>query len=294
MKCGIIGCGYVGTELAWQLTTNGHDVIGVRRTQSGVTQLQEAGYQAMRADVTDTDSLRSLPSVDIIVYAVSPGRTGEQTAQDIYQTGLVNTLQYVLQDDDQPNRFFYTSSTGVYGNHDGEWVDETTALEPTGNRQEILIDAETTVLEHTSSTDTSGTIIRLGGIYGPTRYRLQSYLDGPVTTRYSNLIHRDDAAGIIRYLTETNQGQDEILNAVDNCPVTKWEIANWIAETRGETPPAKQSIAERLQSVENPVRRERIAADKRCSNKKLREFGYRFKYPTFRDAYADITTGYSS
>lgn len=294
MKCGIIGCGYVGTELAWQLTTNGHDVVGVRRTQSGVTQLQNAGYQAVRADVTDADSLRVLPSLDIIVYAVSPGRTEEQTAKDIYHTGLLNTLQHALQDDDPPDRFFYTSSTGVYGNHDGEWVDENTALEPTGDRQEILIEAETAVRDHTTSSNTSSTIIRLGGIYGPTRHRLESYLDGPVTTRFSNLIHRDDAAGIIRYLTETNQGQDETLNAVDNCPVTKWEIANWIAETRGETPPTKQPIAERLQSVENPVRRERIAADKRCSNEKLREFGYRFKYPSFRDGFSDIISGYSS
>ncbi len=294
MRCGIIGCGYVGTELAWQLATNGHEVIGVRRSCSGVTKLQDSGYQAIQADVTDADSLNALPPVDCIVYAVSPGRTDDQTAKDVYHTGLKNTLQQVLQSTDPPNRFFYTSSTGVYGNHDGDWVDESTGLEPTSDRQAVLIDAETMVFEQTNPTTTSGTIIRLGGIYGPNRHRLQSYLDGPVTTRYTNLIHREDAAGIIRFLIETHQGQDEIVNGVDDSPVSKWDIAQWIAESRGETPPKKQSISDRLQTIDNPVRRDRIAANKRCSNKKLLEFGYQYKYPTYRDGYADIITSYSS
>jgi nucleoside-diphosphate-sugar epimerase len=294
MKCGIIGCGYVGTELAWQLTTNGHDVVGVRRSQSGVSQLQDAGYQAVQADVTDPDSLHVFPSVDIIVYAVSPGRTGNQTAQDVYQTGLENTLQYFLQEDNPPRRFFYTSSTGVYGNHDGNWVDESTTIEPVGDRQAILIDAEETIFEHTNATDTTGTVIRFGGIYGPNRGRLQSYLEGPVTDRYTNLIHRDDAAGIIRYLIETSQCHDDIVNGVDDSPVSKWEIARWIAATRGENPPEKQTIADRLESIDTPVRRERIAANKRCSNEKLLKFGYRYKYPTFRDGYTDIIDSYFS
>lgn len=294
MKCGIIGCGYVGTELAWQLATNGHEIIGVRRSRDGVTQLQDAEYDAIQADVTDPDSLQAIPSVDTVVYAVSPGRGTDQTAEDVYFTGLKNTLEHVVEAGDPPDRFVYTSSTGVYGNHDGGWVDESTDIDPVGDRQELLLAAETTVLERTNSNRTSGSIIRFGGIYGPNRFRLQSYLDGPVTTRFTNLIHRDDAAGIIRYLCETNQARGEIVNGVDNSPISKWEIARWIAESRGETPPGKQSIADRLESVERAVRRERIAADKRCSNEKLRALGYRYKYPTFRDGYADIIDGYSS
>lgn len=291
MKCGIIGCGYLGIELAWQLATNGHQVVGVRRSPDGVEDLRDAGYQGIRSDVTDPDTLGEIPAVDVVIYMVSPGRSGDQSAEDVYQRGLENTIRHFCRHS-VPDRFIYVSSTGVYGDHDGGWVTESTEIEPSSDRQKLLLDAESLVFELTSDVDTRGTVIRLAGLYGPHRYRLRSYLRGPVLTRYSNLIHRDDAAGIIRYLIESNQGEDEVILGVDNLPVSKWKIAAWISEAMGEEPPGKQSIEDRLQSEKNSTSRARIGANKRCSNEKLLELGYRYKYRTFREGYSDIINSY--
>jgi len=75
MRVAILGCGYVGLELGRQLAARDHEPIGVRRSDEGVARIEDAGFDAVQADVTDRESLAAVPDIDAIVFAASmPGR----------------------------------------------------------------------------------------------------------------------------------------------------------------------------------------------------------------------------
>ncbi|SDQ53799.1 SDR family oxidoreductase [Natronobacterium texcoconense] len=294
MHVTILGCGYVGLELGRQLTARGHDVVGVRRSDAGIDAIEAAGFDAVRADVTDPESLESVPDVDAVVFAASSGGRDAEAAREVYAEGLRTAIETFGERENTPDRLVYTSSTGVYGDHDGDWVDEQTQLEPATEKTEVLVDAERLALELPSEYGFDGTVARFAGLYGPDRYRLERYLEGPVTEGYLNMIHRDDAAGTVRYLLEEDRARGEVVLTVDDEPVEKWAFADWLADECDSPRPEKQTVAERLEADDlSPTARQRILVNKRCSNEKLRELGYEFAHPTFRDGYRDAIDAYS-
>ena len=291
----IVGCGYVGIELGRKLRDCGDVVAGVRRSDDGLAAVAEAGLQPVRADVTDPESLEELPDADAVVFAASSGGRGADAARRVYVEGLEATIEEYGCRHSSPDRLVYTSSTGVYGDHDGAWVDETTPLEPTGERGRILQEAEQIALEATAERGTCGTVARFAGLYGPGRYRLERYLEGPVTEGYLNMLHRDDAAGAVAFLLTEDLASGDVVTVVDDEPVDRWTFADWLARECGVDPPAKRTVEERLAEAElTESRRRRISANKRCSNDRLRELGYEFDYPTFREGYRAAVAAYRS
>ena len=292
MRVAILGCGYVGLELGRQLNPD-HEVVGVRRSDAGVEAIESAGFEAVQADVTDPDDLGRVPDADAVVFAASSGGRGAEAAREIYVDGLRTAVEQFAARDDPPERLVYTSSTGVYGDHDGDWVDETTPLDPTTEKTEVLAEAERIATEVAEDHGIDGTVARFAGLYGPDRYRLERYLEGPVTEGYLNMVHRDDAAGAVRYLLETDRGRDDAVLVVDDEPAQKWAFADWLADECGVPEPAKRTKAERLadDSLSAAARR-RIETSKRCSNDRLREWGYEFSYPTYREGYRAAIEAY--
>ncbi|MEF8856577.1 MAG: SDR family oxidoreductase [Haloplanus sp.] len=288
MRVAILGCGYVGLELGRQLTAAGHDVIGVRRSDAGLDAIEDAGFDAVRADVTDATSLSAVPDVDWLVYAASAGGRGAEAARAVYVDGLRTAVETFDARPSPPDRLVYTSSTGIYGDHGGDWVDESTAPDPATDRQRILLEAERVALEGGSI---DGTVVRFGGLYGPDRYRLDYYLDGPVTEGYLNSLHRDDAAGVVAHLLETDRARDEVVLAVDDEPVSKWELADWLADECGVARPPKQTVEER--AAEGDVSR-RVRANKRCANDRLHELGYDFRVPTVWEGFRPAIDAFRS
>ena len=292
-RIAILGCGYVGLELGRQLRDTA-TVFGVRRSQAGLAAIADAGFEPVEADLTDPGDLRSIPDVDVLVYSASGGR-GIEGARRIYNTGLSTVIEHFDDRETAPGRLLYTSSTGVYGDHDGEWVDETTPIEPETERQRVLLEAERLVLDTAAARGIDGTVVRFGGLYGPDRYRLERYLEGPVTGGYLNLLHRADAAGVLRFLIEGESGRNDVVVAVDEEPVEKWTLADWLATQLDLPAPPKQTIEERLADADLEAGAEhRIRAQKRCSSRKLRDMGYSFVYPTFREGYRDAIEAYST
>jgi nucleoside-diphosphate-sugar epimerase len=181
----------------------------------------------------------------------------------------------------------------VYGDHDGDWVDEETPIDPTTEKTEVLAEAERIALEETADRGIDGTVARFAGLYGPDRYRLERYVGGPVTEGYLNMIHRDDAAGAVRHLLTEDLARDEAVLVVDDEPVSKWAFADWLADQCGEPSPEKRTKAERLEDPElSAAARRRIKTSKRCSNDRLRALGYEFAYPTYREGYRDAIEAY--
>ncbi|QLG50454.1 SDR family oxidoreductase [Natrinema halophilum] len=286
MNVAILGCGYVGIELGRQLADRGHEPIGVRRSDEGVEQIEAAGIEAIRADVTDREALESIPDADAVVFAASSGGRGADAARTIYVEGLQTAIEAFGERENAPDRLVYTSSTGVHGDHDGNWVDEETPLEPTTDKTEVLAEAERIALDYAPEYGIDGTVARYAGLYGPERYRLERYIEGPVTEGYLNMAHRDDAAGAVRHLLEENLARGEVVQVVDDEPVSKWEFADWLADECGVGEPPKRTKAERLADDDiSAAGRRRILTSKRCSNEKLRALEYEFSYPTFRDGY---------
>lgn len=272
----IVGCGYVGLELGRRLTP-AHRVTGVRRSDEGLQAVSDAGLEAVHADATNPTDLLTLPSVDVVVYAASAGP--DSSARATYVEGLETLLDHFGDRRVRPDRFVYTSSTGVYGDHDGDWVDEETPLDPTTERETILVEAERVAREH-GNPGIARTIVRFGGLYGPGRSPVERYLDGPVSPGYTNFVHRDDAAGAISHLLTQDVGRDAIVNVVDDEPQSRPELARRFAEMQGVEPPAVVPLADREVAQ---GRRERLAANKRVSNDRLHALGYEFRYPTVVD-----------
>ncbi|THE64930.1 SDR family oxidoreductase [Salinadaptatus halalkaliphilus] len=293
MDVAILGCGHVGLELGRQLESRGHRAIGVRRSESGLEAIDEAGFEPVQADITDVDALAAVPEVDAIVFAASSGGRGAEAAREVYVEGLKTAIDAFGERETPPERLVYTSSTGVHGDHDGDWVDEESLLEPTTDKTEVLAEAERIALERPTEHGYDGTVARYAGLYGPSRYRLERYLEGPVTEGYLNMVHRDDAAGSVRYLLEENLARGEVVQVVDDEPVDKWDFADWLAEQCGLEAPPKQTKAERLADDDlSEAAQRRILTSKRCSNDRLRDLGYEFAYPTFRAGYRDAIDDY--
>ncbi len=291
MRVAILGCGYVGLELARQLGGE-HEVVGVRRSADGAAAVEAAGATAVRADVTEPAELSAVPDVDAVVFAASSGGRGPEAAREVYVDGLRATVDHFAGRAAPPERLVYTSSTGVYGDHGGDWVTEETPVEPTTEKTRVLAEAERLAREYAGERGLDGTVARFAGLYGPDRYRLDRYLEGPVTAGYLNMVHRADAAAAVGYLLEHEEPPPVVL-VVDDEPVDRWTFADWLAAECGVDPPRKRTTEERLADgdLSAPARR-RIRTSKRCSNDLLRELGYEFRYPTYREGYRAAVEDY--
>jgi nucleoside-diphosphate-sugar epimerase len=276
----IAGCGYVGCALAARLAAEGHAVWGLRRSPDALP----AGVQPIAADLAEAPTLAGLPtSLDTVVYAAAPGGGADERYRAIYVDGLRNLLAALESQGQRPRRVLLTSTTGVYGQQAGEWVDEDSPTEPDGFRGQRPLEGERLLL----AGPFPATVLRLGGIYGPGRTRLieevRSGRAACVPGLWSNRIHRDDCAGALRHLMLLEDAGPLYLG-VDREPVELCEVQRWLAGQMGVAPPVVDENAD--PSASTPGRRRR--SNKRCSSERLVASGYRFLFPTFREGYAAL------
>jgi len=271
----IAGCGYVGTALGTRLASEGHVVWGLRRR----TDALPSSIRPFVADLTVPETLRALPpGLDFVFYTASADASDDDSYRAAYVEGLHNLLSALGDQCQQLLRVFFTSSTGVYAQSSGAWVDETSPTEPAEFSGIRMLEGERLLL----GSPFPATVLRLGGIYGPGRTRLIDRVrrglavcpDGPPL--YTNRIHRDDCAGALHHLMNVEQ-PDQIYIGVDHEPAEQCEVLRWLAARLGVSPPG----------VEPPSGSEvrRHQSNKRCSNAKLVASGYVFRYSSFRDGY---------
>lgn len=275
----IAGCGYVGGALARLLVADGDTVFGLKRTPDDLPPKVEP----VAADVTDPSSLEGLPgSLDAVVYAVSPDGGDADRYRAAYVDGFAHLMEAARRESPGLERTLLVSSTGAYGYADGRWVDEDTPPRPDHPRSEVLVEAE----EQAVAGPPRGVVLRLGGIYGPGRTStVRRVLEGragcPHPERYSNRIHRDDAAGAARHLLRLDDPL-ELYLGVDREPAALREVYRWIAERGGAPDPCADETAEAWEATG------RRGTNKRCRSDRLVASGYAFRYPTFRDGYAPL------
>jgi nucleoside-diphosphate-sugar epimerase len=272
----IAGCGYVGEALGKLLLTDGHAVWGLRRNPRSLP----VGITSIAADLAQARDLEALPGgLDYVFYLVSPNGLEDALYRRAYAEGL-RGLMGALQRQRQRPRLLFASSTSVYQQDDGDWVDESSEAAPDHWSGKRILEGERIALEALPST----TVIRFGGIYGPRRTRLiDSVRSGRAVYRakppqYTNRIHRDDCAGALRHLM-TLGNPESIYLAVDNEPVDERALLLWLAGVMGSPEPR---AAEKAEIAKRP------RGNKRCRNARLVRSGYRFRYPTFREGYAAV------
>ncbi|MEO6970714.1 MAG: NAD-dependent epimerase/dehydratase family protein [Chthoniobacterales bacterium] len=259
----IAGCGYVGAATADLFHGAGWEVEGW--TQSG----QGAGkpYPIRAVNISDRAAVAATASAfDAVIHCASSGGGGAESYRRIYLEGARNLLAEL-----RPRTFLYTSSTSVYAQTAGEWVDEESAAEPAHETGRILRETEELVREN------GGLVARLAGIYGPGRSALlRKFLAGEARIeerepRYLNHVHRDDIAAALLHLV-TTPNDSQIVNVTDDQPLTQRQCYEWLAEKLSR--PLPPTIAQRGE-------RKRGASNKRVSNRRLRGLGWQPQFPSF-------------
>ena len=270
----IAGCGFLGEAAAGLFLERGWQVLGLCATPETASRLASQPFEVRVLDISRRfDPPPGWKNSELVVHCASSGGGDADAYRAVYRDGLANLLEAFA-----PGRGIFTGSTSVYDQQGGEWVDETSPTVPPRETGKILLEAEMIALR------AGGCGARLGGIYGPGRSMfLKKILDGTAVLeegggRFLNLIHRDDAARAILRLADSAV-PGGIYNVCDDTPPTQRELYGWIAGFFGKPLPP-----------EGPVdpNRKRGLNSKRVSNKKLRGFGWKTHYPSFRDALPEL------
>lgn len=276
----VAGCGKLGGAVASTLASHAK-VYGLRRNPDKVP----VGVTGIGADLTDPKSLTGkLPEhLDVVIYCLTPSSYDQKGYHQAYVEGLQNLLDAI---GDKPlTRLFFVSSTSVYAQDDDNWVDETSATEPERFSGQEILRGEQTALHSPHP----ATVVRFSGIYGPTRQRfLEEVLAGRMNPQspapFSNRIHEEDAANAIAWLTQQALAGTPIENlyiGTDCEPVRLDEVVAWV---RQQVP---------CKNPEEGARKGGRAGSKRCSNRRLRESGFEFRYPDYKAGYREMIKGLS-
>jgi nucleoside-diphosphate-sugar epimerase len=184
----------------------------------------------------------------------------------------------------------YLSTTGVYGDRDGGWVDETSELRPSGARGRRRVAAETAWLDLWRDRGVPVHIFRLAGIYGPGRSPFDALRAGTAKRivkpgQVFSRIHVDDLASVLlSSIARPRPGA--VYNVCDDEPASPADVVAHAAQLLGAPPPPLVSFDEAALS---PMARSFYADNKRVSNALIKtELGVRLRYPDYRAGLAAI------
>ncbi|MEM0965084.1 MAG: NAD-dependent epimerase/dehydratase family protein [Verrucomicrobiota bacterium] len=287
----ILGCGYVGCAVARQWLTEGRRVFGVSRNKEILASIENPNFVGVVAEVDSDLWHTKVPrEPEIALNCVSSAGGGIEGYRKSYIGGNESLAKWARSA--QPGRILYTSSTTVYPFSDGREVREEDAGGDLPESGQILLDSEEVLLGDSALADRS-VVLRLAGIYGPTRHYLLDSLRSGATVLpgrgdyYLNLIYLDDiVSAVVRFASDEGVC-GKAFNISDGNPSTKEEVASWIAETLGLPPPVfdPNAVGGRRMTVNRaggpPNRRVRI-------DKALAESSWKPSFPGFRKGYEEI------
>ncbi|MFZ0788398.1 MAG: SDR family oxidoreductase [Chromatiaceae bacterium] len=282
----IVGCGYVGTRLARKYQARGERVRALVRSESGLRRLEAGGVPAVRFDLAGEEPL-GLPLARSRLFHLAPPPA--QGIQDLHTRRLV----YAFERTGNPGRVVYISTTGVYGDCRGAWVDETWPAQPAVDRARRRWDAEETLRRWSRETGGELVILRVAGIYGPDRLPLARIRQGLPLVReedapYSNRIHVQDLVTALEAAMDRG-APGTVYNACDGNPSTMTDYFLQVADAVGLPRPPLIPLAEAAQQVSEGML-SYLSESRRLSNRKLRdELGVQLRYPTLAEGLAEIS-----
>ena len=275
----IVGCGDLGVRVGRLASAAGWRVFGMRRSAwEG-----EPGIEPLRGDVVRPETLAFPPCLDAVVYAVAADERSDGAYRAAYPEGLGHVLGALgtkSPDTKSPGtkspgtRVLFVSSTGVYGESEGAWVDEDTEPRPAKFTGKRMREAELVL----AASPFKGSVLRLGGIYGPGRTRLVETVRAgtasasPDVAEWTNRIHAEDAVRAVLHALGLRP-LPKVLNVVDKEPAVRRAVLDHIADQLGVARPEAGQGAHGQ------------SANKRVRGDRLLQSGFAHVYPTYREGY---------
>lgn len=268
----LAGCGDLGTALAARLVAAGHRVTALKRTPPAPP---VPGVDYRCADLTREAPDLAGATFDQAFVILAPGARDAAAYQALYVHGIARLAETFAG---RVGHWFFVSSTSVYGQRHGEWVDEDSPTEPATATARCLLAAE----RRLAASGAPATTIRFSGIYGPGRERLlrQIAAGEPVQydpPTYTNRIHREDCIGALELLhRRALEGRPlaPVYLASDDCPAPLGMVARGLASALGLPPPPPQAGTGEQ--------------NKRCRNDRIKALGHRLQFPDWRAGYLPL------
>lgn len=281
----IFGAGYSAKAFAAMCSDASVEIAGTTRSAEKFETLRRAGIKPFLFDGRSfsPELLGALRQATHLIVSIAPEESGD-TVLAAWQ-GQVAELAPDLR------WIGYLSTVGVYGNHDGDWVDETSECRPVSHRSALRVAAEREWLAVGGSTGLPVAVLRLSGIYGPGRNAFVNLKNGTAKRlvkpgQVFNRIHAADIAGALRHLAERDLGG--IFNVTDDEPSPPQDVVTYAAALMGvEAPPEIPFASAQL----SPMARSFYGENKRVSNAAIKGTGYRFRYPDYRSAFDAMWAG---
>jgi nucleoside-diphosphate-sugar epimerase len=273
----IVGCGSIGYQLAELLAKAGHDVTGLKRNPPTAS---NENVKFVCADISILQDLKVLDTdFEHIFFIVSADSRNENSYRDIYGTGIDNLLNKFAHARSQAP-WIFVSSTSVYGQNQGEWVDEDSETKPNKSTSLKIVQAEKKLM----AINSANVVVRFSGIYGPGReYLLRMAKQAPSIQQnppaFTNRIHQRDCVGVLQFLFEQRLAGINLKQcyvASDDDPAPLWDVISWLAVQMQCDPPIAQ-IAGHDSDM-----------NKRCRNDRLKKLGYSFIYPDYKTGYLEL------
>lgn len=279
----IVGCGYVGQRLAAAEIANGARVHALARSVESCEAATALGAFARQADLDDPATLAALDVSGADVYYLAPPPANGQSDPRMHAF-----LQAI--DERQPRRIVYISTTGVYGDCRGEWVNEEWPTRPAAGRAHRRVDAEAQLRAFGERKAVAVVTLRVPGIYGPGRLPRERLEKGLPVLReadapWSNRVHVDDlVATCIAAMRRGAAGA--VYNVSDGHPSTVTDYFNQVADALGLPRPRQVSRAEAEQAIDAGMR-SYLAESRRIDNRRMRdELGVSPRYATLAEGLA--------
>ena len=271
------GLGYTGQALAQALQKQNWQISGTTREKETQRRLEKEGFQTFLFDSANPLPANVLDSVSHVLLSIPPGENGDpvflQHCSDL--TARAKNLKWVG----------YLSTTGVYGDRQGGWVDENSLLSPSTKRGEKRLKAETDWLSLFENDQLPVHLFRLAGIYGPGSNQLEKVAAGTARRRIKpgqvfSRIHVDDIVGmLIASMAQPNPGR--AYNLCDDEAVPPQDVVTFAADLLRVEPP-EEIVFNRDEM--SPMGLSFFAESKKVSNQRIKdELGYDLKYPTYRE-----------
>lgn len=275
----ILGAGFSGQTYARLLAGTSQTVYGTTRGPEKAVQLEKANIRPILFDgETINDNLIGAINVATdLVISIAPGQMGDPA---------LNTLGSVLAEAPNLQWLAYLSTVGVYGNHDGNWVDEATEPHPVSQRSIQRLAAEDGWSSFAADRGLPLAILRLSGIYGPGHNALVNLAAGRARRlvkpgQVFNRIHVTDIARALAFLSRRRA--DGVYNVTDDAPAPPQDVVAFAAGVMKVDPPPEIDFATATLS---PMARSFYGENKRVSNTKIKALGFVFDYPDYRAAFS--------
>ncbi len=261
----IVGCGYLGARVGAALLRRGEPAFGTVRSPRRAAEIASLGIKPIIADVFRPETLESLPATERVLYCIGFDRAGDSAMRTVYVQGLRNLLERLPA---AVKRLVYASSTSVYGQWDGEWVDETTLAEPIQEGGRVCLEAEHVASDWAQEEGASLVVLRLSGLYGPDRVIRRALVEQgePIPgdpAGYLNLVHIDDAAQAAIAALDAAR-PDSLYLVSDDRPVERREYYALAARLLDAPPP-----------IYEPPAAGRVGTDQRTPNRRIANFRMR-------------------